>query len=73
MGINLLRGSRLVEGNEAVEQVVACCIVIVTTIVVREIVTEGRVYQFLLEQVDLVQEEDDRGLDEPTGVANRVK
>jgi hypothetical protein len=73
VGIDLLGRGGLVERDEAMEKVVTCCIVVVTSVVIREVIMQGRMCQFLLEQIDLVQEEDDRGLDEPTRVANRVE
>lgn len=57
MGVDLLRGRALVERDEAVEQVVACRVVIVTSLVVGEVVTHGRMRQLLRKQIDLVQEQ----------------
>lgn len=63
----------LVERNEAVKDVIASSGIVGTTLVVGEVVLHGADGKFLLEAVDLVQEEDDRGLNEPTRVANRVE
>lgn len=41
--------------------------------IIREIVLHGGDREFLLKPVDFVQEQDDRGLDKPSGVADRVK
>lgn len=54
MGINLLRRRVLVERDETVQEILARKIVVVATRVVREIVTERRVWEFFCEQVDLV-------------------
>jgi hypothetical protein len=71
--VNLLRGRALVQGDEAVEQVVARRIVVFTTGVIREVVTERALGQLLGEQIDLVQEQDDRCLHEPPRVADGVE
>lgn len=63
----------LVEGNEAVEDVVASCGVVGASLIVGEVVLHGADGQLLLEAVDLVEEENDGGLDEPSGVANGVE
>lgn len=41
--------------------------------IIREIVLHRGDREFLLKPVDLVQKQDDRGLDKPSGVADRVK
>ena len=41
--------------------------------IIREIVLHGGDGEFLLESVDLVQEQDDRSLDEPSRVADGIK
>jgi hypothetical protein len=43
------------------------------TFVVGKVVLHGAKGQLLLEAIDLVQEQDDRGLDEPSRIANRVE
>ena len=43
------------------------------TFVVREVNLHGADRQFLLEAIDLVQEQDDTGLGEPPRVANAVE
>lgn len=63
----------LVQGHEAVEDVVACGGVVGTALVVGEVVLHGADGELLLEAIDLVEEENDRRLDEPPGVANRVE
>ena len=40
MRVNLLRRGALVEGDEAVEQVVACCVVVVAAGVIGEVVAQ---------------------------------
>lgn len=64
---------RLVERHEAVEDVVASGGIVGTTLVVGEVVLHGADGQLLLETIDLVQEENDGRLDEPTRVADRVE
>lgn len=68
-----LFGLGLVEGNESVEDVVACSCVVGTTFVVGEVVLHWADWELLLEAIDLVQEEDDGCLDEPPGVADGVE
>jgi hypothetical protein len=63
----------LVERNEAVKDVIASSGVVGTTLVVGEVVLHRADGKFLLEAVDLVQEENDGCLDKPTRVANRVE
>lgn len=63
----------LVEGDEAVEDVVAGSSVVGATLVVREVVLHRADRELLLEAVDLVEEENDRGLDEPSRVADGVE
>lgn len=63
----------LVERNKAVENVVASRGVVGTTLVVGEVVLHGADGELLLEAVDLVEEQNDRGLDEPAGVADRIE
>jgi hypothetical protein len=72
MGVNLL-GLVLVERDEAVEDVVTCRSVVWATLVVGKIVLHRADGELLLESVDLVQEQDDRGLDEPPRVADGVE
>lgn len=63
----------LVQGNESVEDVVASRGVVGTALVIREVVLHRANGELLLEAIDLVEEENDRGLDEPPGVADRVE
>lgn len=63
----------LVQGNESVEDVVASRRVVGTALVIGEVVLHRANGELLLEAIDLVEEENDRGLDEPPGVADRVE
>lgn len=72
MGVDLLLFG-LVERHETIENVVACCGIVGTALVVREVVLHGADGQLLLETIDLVEEENYRSLDEPSRVANRVE
>ena len=58
---------------ESVEDVVACCAVILTALVVWEVVLHRAHGQLLFESVDLVEEEDDAGLRKPPAVTYRVE
>lgn len=64
---------RLVERDEAVEDVVASGGVVSTALVVGEVVLHRADRELLLEAVDLVEEENDRRLDEPSRVADGVE
>lgn len=72
MRVDLL-GLVLVETDETVKNVVAGRGVVVTALVVGEVVLHWADGQLLLESIDLVQEQDYGGLDEPPRVANGVK
>lgn len=72
MRVDLL-GLVLIETDETVKDVVAGRGVVVTALVVGEVVLHWADGQLLLESIDLVQEQDYGGLDEPPGVANGVK
>jgi len=63
----------LVQGHETVENVVACSGIVGTALVVGEVVLHRADGQLLLEAIDLVEEENDGGLDEPPGVADGVE
>ena len=63
----------LVEGNESVQDVVACRVVVCTSLVVWEVVLHRRDGQLLLKSVDLVQEQDDTRLDEPSRIADAIE
>lgn len=65
VSVDLLR-LVLVQANEAVEDVVASSGVVVTTFVVWEVVLHGADGQLLLEAINLVEEENDRCLGEPS-------
>lgn len=49
----------LVEAHKAVQQIVACSIVVAPALVVREVVLERRARELLREEIDFVEEEDD--------------
>lgn len=72
MGINLLR-LVLVQADESVQDVVAGQGIVVSTFIVGEVVLHWADRKLLLETIDLVQEQNYRGLDEPSRVANRVE
>lgn len=72
MCVDLLR-LMLVQADESVEDVVACRGVVLTTLVVGEVVLHWADGQLLLEPIDLVQEQNYRRLDEPSGVTDRVE
>ena len=72
MGINLLLLG-LVQGDEAVEDVIAGQGVIGAPFVIGEVILHWTDGQLLLEAIDLVEEEDDGGLDEPAGIADGVE
>jgi len=73
MSINLLGRSRLVERDKTMEEIIASHVVVVATLIVREVISKGRMREFLGEEIDLVQEQDDGGLDKPPGVANGIE
>lgn len=68
-----LLGLVLVQADETVQDVVAGRSVVVATLVVGEVVLHGADRQLLLEAIDLVQEQDNRRLDEPPRVADGVE
>jgi len=72
MCIDLL-GLVLVQGDKTVEDVIASGGVIVTTLVIWEVVLHWGNWKLLLKSIDLVQEQNDGGLDEPSGVTDRVE
>ncbi len=72
MGINLF-SLVLVQADETVQNVVACCRVVVSALVIREVVLHWRDWELLFETIDLVQKQDNGGLDEPSGVADGVE
>ena len=59
--------------DESVKNVVTRRAVVLTTLVIGEVVLHGRHWQLLLEAIDLVEEENDAGLGEPSAVADRVE
>jgi hypothetical protein len=61
MRIYLLRRRALVEADELMEEVVACGVVIGTSLVVGEVVLKRRTRELLGEDNNLIQEEDLRG------------
>jgi hypothetical protein len=72
MGVDLLC-LVLVERDKSVQDVVARRSVVWAALVVREVVLHRADGQLLLESIDLVQEQDDGGLDKPPGVADAIK
>jgi len=72
VGVDLLC-LMLVEADKAVEDVVAGKSIVVAAFVVREVVLHRAHWEFLLESINLVQEQDDRCLDEPSGIADGVE
>ena len=72
MCVDLL-GLVLVQAHESVQDVVASCGIVITTLVVGEVVLHGADGELLLETIDLIQEEDDGCLDKPSGVADGVE
>lgn len=67
--VNLLR-LVLVQADESVQDVVTRRRIIITALVIGEVVLHRADRQLLLESVDLVEEENDGRLDEPSGVAD---
>lgn len=72
MRVDLLR-LVLIQAHESVEDIVASGGIVVTTFVIREVVLHWADRQLLLESVDLVEEQNNRRLDEPPRVANGVE
>lgn len=72
VGIDLLR-LVLVQADKAVQDVVACFRVVIATFVIWEVVLHWRDWKLLLEAINLVEEENYGGLDEPSGVADGVE
>ena len=56
MRIYLLGCGALVEADEPMEKVVACGVVIGTSLIVGEIILKGRTREFLGEEINLIQE-----------------
>lgn len=55
------------------QDVVACCLVVIATLIVGEVVLHWRDGELFSETINLVQEQNDRSLDEPPRVANAIK
>ena len=72
VGVDLL-GFGLVQRYKAVEDVIASSGVVRATFIVGEVVLHRTEWQLLLESIDLIEEENDAGLDEPPGIADAVK
>ena len=72
VGINLL-GLCLVERDESVQDVIARGIVVGATLVVGEVILHWADRKLLLESINLVQEQNDRSLDKPSGVADGIE
>jgi hypothetical protein len=62
MRIYLLRRRALVEADEPMEEVIAGGVVIGSSLVIGEVVLKGRAGKLLGEQIDLVQEQNLKGL-----------
>jgi len=72
MCVNLL-GLVLVQADETVQNVITGQSVIIPSFVVWEVILHWADGQLLLESIDLVQEQDNRCLNEPPRVADGVK
>ena len=72
VGVDLL-SLVLVEGDESVEDVVACGSVVGAALVIGEVVLHGADGELLLEAINLVKEQDDGCLDEPPRVADGIE
>jgi len=68
-----LFGLGLVQGYKSIEDIVASGSIVRATFVVGEVVLHRAYGELLLESVDLVQEKDDAGLDEPSRIADTVE
>jgi hypothetical protein len=68
-----LFGFVLVQAHESIENIVARSLVVIPSLVIGKIVLHGAHWELLLESINLIQEQDDGGLDKPSGVANRVE
>jgi len=65
MGVDLL-GLVLVQAHESVQNVIACRSIVLTSLVIWEIVLHWAHWELLLESIDLIQEQNDGRLDEPS-------
>lgn len=72
VGVDLL-GLMLIQADESIQDVVACQSVIITAFVVGEVVLHWADWEFLLETINLIQEQNDRSLDEPSRVADGIE
>jgi hypothetical protein len=72
MGVDLL-GLMLVQADESIQNVVAGQGIIITSFVVGEVIFHWADWELLLKTIDLVQEQNYRGLDEPSRVTNGVE
>jgi len=66
MSINLFCCGTLIEGDEAMQKVVACGVIVASALVIREVVTEWGPWQFFSKEIDLVEEQNDGCFDEPS-------
>ena len=55
--IDLFGGCTLVQANRSVEEVIAGCVIVVATCVVREVVFEQRARQFFGKKINFIQEQ----------------
>ena len=72
MGVNLL-SFVLVQGDEAVQNVIASQGIVLSALVIREVVLHWADGQLLLEAIDLVKEQDDGSLYKPSRIADGIK
>jgi len=72
VGIDLL-GLGPVQAHETIQDVLGGLFIIIATIIVAKVLAHRRHGQLLLETINLVQEEDDRGFYKPARVTDRVK
>jgi hypothetical protein len=72
MGVDLL-GLVLVQADKSVKDVVAGQSIIITPLVVRKVIFHWADWELLLKAINLIQEQNYRGLYEPSRVANGIK
>jgi hypothetical protein len=57
MSVNLFCSCALVEGDKAMQQIIASRVIVVAASVVREVVTQRGPGEFVCKEIDFVQEE----------------
>jgi hypothetical protein len=72
MGIDLLCLG-LVQGQKLLQKELAGSVIVRTPGIFRKVLFNGAGQQLVLEPINLVEKEDDGGLDKPAAVADRVK